>query len=125
MEIKNLTYKNQLKDISYDFTSKKIYGIVGNKENSTLLLELIRGLEKPTSGSIDKKDLKAFMLFENSDDQIIGETIKEEITYGLDDDKIDLKEIGERLEFDDDFWNKNPLKLSDGEKKKLVIVNIS
>ena len=124
MEISNLTYKNRLKEISYDFDYSKIYGMIGDKANSTLLLELIRGLEKPTSGYINKDNLKIFMLFENSDDQIIGETIKEEITYGLDEDKVDLEEISKKLEFDEDFWNKKPLKLSDGEKKELVIASM-
>ena len=124
MEIKDLTYKNSLRHISYEFTSKKIYGIVGNKENSTLLLELIRGLQKPTSGKIIKDNLKAFMLFENSEDQIFGDTIKEEIVYGLDEDKIDLKEISNKLELDDDFWNKKPINLSDGEKKQLIIASM-
>lgn len=121
MEIKNLTYKNELKDFSYDFTGKKIYGIVGNKNSSTLLLELIRGLKKPTSGSINKKGLKVFMLFENSEDQVFGDTIKEEITYGLDEDQVDLKEIADKVGFDDDFFNKSLLKLSSGEKRKLII----
>ena len=124
MEIKNLAYKEDFKDINYDFTSKKIYGIIGNKTNTTILLELIRGLKKPTFGSVEKGDLKVFMFFENSEDQIFEDTIKENILYGLNEDENDLKEIGEKLGFDEDFWNKDPLKLSYGEKKKIVIASM-
>lgn len=124
MEIKNLTYKNCLKDINYEFNYNKIYGIIGNKDNSTLLLEIIRGLEKSTGGKVEKENLKAFMLFENSEDQIFGETIKEEILYGLNEDDVDLEEIATKLNFDDNFWNKNPLTLSDGEKRQLVIASM-
>lgn len=124
MEIKNLTYKNCLKDINYEFNYNKIYGIIGNKDNSTLLLEIIRGLERPTGGTVEKENLKAFMLFENSEDQIFGETIKEEILYGLNEDDVDLEEITTKLNFDDNFWNKNPLTLSDGEKRQLVIASM-
>ena len=124
MELNNLSYKDNLKRINYTFTHEKIYGIIGNKENSTLLLELIRGLEKPTRGSIEKDGLKVFMLFENSEDQIFEETIKGEILYGLNEDNVDLEEIGEKLGFDESFWNKKPLDLSDGEKRKLVIASM-
>ncbi len=124
MEIKNLTYKEELKKINYTFTHKKIYGIIGNKQDSTLLLELIRGLKKPTSGSIEKDNLRAFMLFESSEDQIFGDTIKEEITYGLDENSIDLEEISKKVGLDDDFWNKKPINLSSGEKRKLVIASM-
>ena len=48
MEIKNLNYKNELNNFSYEFDSKKIYGIVG----SSILFELIKGIKKPTSGEI-------------------------------------------------------------------------
>ncbi len=124
MEIKNLTYKEELKNINYTFTHKKIYGIVGNRKDSTLLLELIRGLKKPTSGTIDKENLKSFMLFESSDDQIFGDTIKEEITYGLDENDVSLEEISEKVGLDESFWNKKPINLSNGEKRKLVIASM-
>ena len=124
MEIKNLFYKDKLENINYEFTEGKIYGIVGNKENETLFLELIRGLKKPTMGSINKKDLKVFMFFEDSINQFFGDTIKEQITYGLDENEVDLEEISEKLNFDEDFWNKNPLSLSESEKKKVIFASM-
>ncbi len=124
MEIDNLTYKDQLKNICYNFTGDKIYGIIGNSENITLLMELIRGLKKPTNGVIKTQDSKVFMLFENSEDQIVGESIKENVIYGLDEDSIDLEEIANKLELDDNFWNKNPLKLSAGETRKMIIASM-
>ena len=107
---------------NYTFSGKKIYGIIGDKENTTLLFELIRGLKKATSGSIE--EAKTFMLFENSEEQIVGETVKEEILYGLNEAEVDLKDIDNKLELGEDFWNKKPLKLSDGEKRVLVIASM-
>lgn len=123
MEINNLTYKNQLLDINYTFTHEKIYGIIGDKDKSTLLFELIRGLKKVTKGTINKTG-KVFMLFEASEEQIFNDTIKEEILYGLNENNVDLIEIGKKLNIEDEFWNKNPLHLSAGEMRKVVMATM-
>jgi len=124
MEINNLGYEDIIKNINYTFTPDKIYGVVGNKENSTLFLELIRGLKKSTVGTINKQNLKIFMLFEESENQIFNETIREEILGDLDETNIDLLDICEKLNITEELWEKNPLNLSVGEKRKIVIASM-
>lgn len=124
MEIKNLTYKDELLDLNYTFTHDKIYGIVGDKSKATLFLELLRGLKKPTHGYIDKNGLKVFMLFEESENQIFNNTVHDEILYGLNDDQVDLLDICKKVDISDELWNKNPLYLSSGEMRKVVIASM-
>ena len=123
MEIKNLSYKNKLEDINYTFTSKKIYGLIGNKENCRLLLELIRGLIKPSKGSIEGNE-RSFMLFSDSNDQIIDETVTAEILHGSDASNDDLKKILEKLCLNEDISEKDPIILSESEKKKVAFASM-
>ena len=123
MEIKNLTYENKLKNINYTFDSKKIYGFIGKEENIKSLLEIISDLVKPDQGEIIGNG-KTFMLFSDTDSQIFNETVKSEILYGLDEDKVDLKGIFNKLSLDDDLYDKNPLSLGESEKKKVVFASM-
>ena len=121
MEVRNLTYKNRLKNINYTFTDKKIYGIIGNRENITLLFELIAGLTKLKSGTI-KDNNHTFMLFSDSDIQLFNDTVKEEVLYGTN-KEVDLENIFTRLELED-IYELNPLSLSENDKKKVVFASM-
>jgi len=121
MEIKDLKYKKQLKNINYTFDSKKIYGIIGNKNNITLLLELISSIKK--SNQI-KGNQKTFMIFENSDDQIFNQTVKEEILYGLSEENIDLNDLLTKVLLDESILPKSFNYLSKTEKKKVVFASM-
>ena len=122
MEIKDLSYKNKLKNISHTFTSKKIYGLIGNSEKCRLLLELIRGLLKPNRGSIIDCG-RTFMLFSDSNSQIIDETVTAEILHGSD-ESADLKKILKEVELPEDVSEKEPFLLSESEKKKVVFASM-
>ena len=86
-------------------------------------MEIIRGLEKPSEGLIDKNG-KAFMLFENSEEQIFNDTIKAEILYGLNEDDVDLVEICNKLQITDELWEKDPQHLSNGEMRKIAMASM-
>ncbi len=124
MEIRNLTYKNNLKEINYNFDYKKIYGIIGNKENATILLEIIRGLKKQTSGSLEKNNLKVYMLFQDSENQLFCKTVKDDILYGLNQSEVDLSQIMDKINLDQSVLDKNYLDLSAGERRKIVIASM-
>lgn len=124
MEVIELNYKNILKNVNYDFEKAKIYGIIGYQTQTSMFLELLRGLEKPTRGVIKSEDNKIFMLFADSEKQIVNENVKSEILDGLNESEVDLDSIVERLNLTDEFFNKKTYKLSSGEKRKLVIATM-
>ena len=118
MEIKNLCYKNIIKDINYTFTHTKIYGVFSNSSKQiTTFFELVRGLIKPTKGHINANEQKIYMLFNNSDDQIFNKKVRDEILYGLNDNEIALDEICERLNINENFLDRDIASLSSSERK--------
>lgn len=125
MEIKNLSYKSHLKDINYVFTYTKIYGIfVNNQAQATLFLELIAGLIKPSKGKINAKDKKTYMIFSNSEDQLISDTVRNEILSGLDESEIALNEICEKLSLPEEMLDRKISELSSNEKRLVVIASM-
>lgn len=125
MEIKNLSYKSHLKDINYVFTYTKIYGIfVNNQAQATLFLELIAGLIKPSKGKINAKGKKTYMIFSNSEDQLISDTVRNEILSGLDESELALNEICEKLSLPEEMLDRKISELSSNEKRLVVIASM-
>lgn len=125
MEIKDLYYKNLIRDINYTFTHTKIYGIFTQYESqATLLFELISGLIKPTRGLINLKGKKVYMLFKDSDSQVFNATVKDEILYGLKENEVNLEEICDSLDINEAMLKKDPSKLTKSEKKLVVMASM-
>ena len=95
VELKELSYKNILKNISYKFESSKITSIVGpSGSGKTLLFNIITNLVKDYDGSIliNNKDVRKLSkedyrkigyLFQYPSDQLFQNTVYEEISFGL------------------------------------------
>lgn len=153
MEIKfknvNFYYDKKTKEkvvdsIDLKIKSNTIVGITGKSgSGKTTLLEILAGLKVPTSGKITlddifinkKKDFdlnklrtKISYVVQNCEDQIFNKTVKEELVYTfkllnkeITDEKIleNLKLVG----LSESFLDRNPLTLSNGEMRKLVIAS--
>ena len=124
-------------DFSCCFKDNFISSIVGsNGSGKSTLLDLIDGLLTPISGSVKIGDVsidscrkRVGYLFQFPEEQIFNSTVYKEIEFGLKCFKCDDidKSIHESLELvglDDSFLNRNPYKISNGERRKIALASI-
>lgn len=143
VELKELSYKNILKNISYKFESSKITSIIGpSGSGKTLLFNIITNLVKDYDGSIliNNKDVRKLSkedyrkigyLFQYPSDQLFQNTVYEEISFGLKhyhykeikQEKI-IKDSLKIVSLDEEYLTKNPYNLSYGEKTKVALATL-
>ena len=119
-----------LNDVSLSIQNGECTVIAGaNGSGKSLLMSIIARLEEPTSGSV-KTDEKIGLVFQEPDAQILGETPREDITFGPRNMKLPKKEIISRvndalletgLEKRADFPARS---LSGGEKRRLAAAGV-
>ena len=118
IEVKDLSLeigsKKILSDISFSLEKGSFTAICGrNGAGKSQLLRILKGLRKPTSGSIyikgedvtknkNKKLSSVGLVFQESDLQIVGETVEKDLMFGPENllwpnDKIEAK-VNEMLE---------------------------
>lgn len=111
-----------------------------NGSGKSLLLKCIKGLERPSSGSItgdgielkkEKERMKFFgLVFQDTSLQIVGSTVEKDIAFGLENQKKSVSEIREKTDemlslFSlEKIRNKDPRVLSGGEKRRLSIAGV-
>jgi energy-coupling factor transport system ATP-binding protein len=140
VSLSNVSFSYKNNNIFSDFSccfSGGINAIVGsNGSGKSTLLDLIDGLLVPVSGcikvgniDIDSCRKRVGYLFQFSEEQIFNSTIYKEIEFGLKCFKCDDidKCIHDSLDFvglDDSFLNRNPYKISNGERRKVALASI-
>lgn len=119
-----------LKDVSFSVESGEFVLIAGsNGSGKTVLMNLIAGLDKPSSGKIQISG-EAGLVFQDADCQILGETPYEDVAFGVKNQgikKTEIKEIvNEALEKCGIFHKKDsPARtMSGGEKRRLAVAGI-
>ena len=74
--------KTALNNVSFQIDEGSVTVIGGEKKKKkSVLMNIIAGLEKPTSGKIHSF-AKAGLVFQEADTQILGETPREDISFG-------------------------------------------
>jgi len=134
LKLNKISYKDKLKDITYEFEEGKITSVISSSGGcKTILSYLISGIEKPTSGEIinEYQGREIGYVFQNAEESFIFGTIREELVFGLKkyDYKVDvinkriedaLKMVGLPLE----YLDRSPFELSSGEKELLSLAVI-
>jgi len=153
VEVKNLMFsyedgKTVLRDISFSVSAGEVFVIAGlSGSGKTTLCRIICGIiphavkgcvegrvtvmdiEPPVAG-LPQTALRAGMVFQDADSQIISTTIEDELAFGLENlcrepDEIRLRVDELIVEFGfDGMQNTNPAHLSGGQKKLLTIAAV-
>ena len=139
LEIKNVTFKyDEEKDVivnhvSFSLEKGEFVSIVGrNGCGKSTIAKLIVKLIKPLEGEIifnNENDKKIGYVFQNPDNQFVGNTVADDIAFGLENKRIPQKEmdpiIDDVLKKVDmiDFKKYEPQLLSGGQKQRVAIAS--
>ncbi|MCF0261847.1 MAG: energy-coupling factor transporter ATPase [Sphaerochaetaceae bacterium] len=134
IEVKNLCFnyeKPVLNDISFCIEDGSFCGITGKTgSGKSTLVRLIAGLLKPSNGSLDV-DKKVGLVFQYPEDQLFEDTVLKDVMFGpknMGYSDNQAKEMAIKALTDmclgEDYFNRSPLRLSGGEKRKVAIAGI-
>ena len=120
-----------LEDISFEVDEGEFVVIAGsNGSGKSVLMTLIAQLEKPSSGKIILNDVKAGLVFQDADSQILGETVFEDVAFGARNSGLKKKLLEDRV---DEALRETGLlhkkksmsrTMSGGEKRRLAVAGI-
>ncbi len=148
---KNSSIKNEvLRNINIKFNEGEITSIIGRSgSGKTTIAELMNALLYPSEGNINigsylltSKGIKnnkkinnlrvnVGLVFQFPEEQFFNMTVKEEISFGMKYFNYKTKDIDKRVSdalkmvgLDDNYLERNPFTLSNGEKRKVAIASI-
>lgn len=148
LEIKNVDFGYSKDQKIFENLSLEVYQgeyvcVIGhNGSGKSTLAKLISGLEEPIKGTIEVFSLEineknideirknVGIVFQNPDNQFIGNTVKDDIAFGLENlcvkhedmDSI-IHEYAKKVDMLD-FLEKEPSNLSGGQKQRVAIAGI-
>ncbi len=147
VEVQNLSHifadgTAAIENINLQIESKEFVVIAGpNGSGKTVFIRHLNGLLSPTKGKVFidgepiTKDIvnarrKVGMIFQDSDSQIVGQTVEEDVSFGPENLNLPPEEVS-RLAKESlqavglaEYATRNPHDLSGGQKKKLAIAGI-
>jgi energy-coupling factor transport system ATP-binding protein len=148
---KNSSIKNEvLKNVNIRFNEGEITSIIGRSgSGKTTMAELMNALLYPSEGNINigsylltsrgiKNNKKinnlrvnVGLVFQFPEEQFFNMTVKEEISFGMKYFNYKTNDIDKRVSdalkmvgLNDDYLERNPFTLSNGEKRKVAIASI-
>jgi biotin transport system ATP-binding protein len=147
LEVNNLCFgfnknKQILNNISFNINQGELCLIAGaNGSGKSLLLKCLKGLLKPTKGTIKSDGINIStksktrrsmfgLVFQDADSQIVGQTVEKDLRFGLENLKVEeeeqikrINDISKLLNLDDKLKDRSR-NLSGGEKRRLAIAGI-
>lgn len=131
LKLNKVSYKDYLKNISYEFEEGKITSVISSSgSGKTILSYLISGIEKPTNGEIinQYQGREIGYVFQNAEESFIFNTVREELMFGLRKYNYKMNMIEKRITdslkmvgLPIEYLDKSPFELSSGEKELLSI----
>ncbi len=150
IEVKNLSFsypfsKETLKGISFSLSRGECLAVIGKTgSGKSTLLQALNGLIKLNGGDVlieglsvnNEKHLndirkKIGFVMQYPEYQLFAETVYEDVSFavrnfGYPEDKSDLmvRNALKKVSMTEDFFQRNPLKLSGGEKRKTALAGV-
>lgn len=148
--VKGLSYSydddssKALDDVFLEFEKGKTTAILGhNGSGKSTLLRILCGMLIPTHGRIEVDGIEVTddnvdsllgrhigMVFQNPEAQFVSATVRDDIAFGLENDRVDPKEMDSRIEKAaaavgiKDLLDKDPQNLSGGQKQRVAIAGV-
>jgi len=133
-----------LRDVSIEIPKGKITALIGHTgSGKSTLIQLINGLEMPTSGTVtvdgvdvsncDLQSLrfKVGVVFQYPEHQLFEETVERDIAFGPQNMGLSKDEISRRVDYaislvglDKALLKRSPFELSGGEKRRAAIAGV-
>lgn len=135
-----------LDNINLEIKDGIITGIIGHTgSGKSTLVQLLNGLEKPTSGTvfvdgvniwekpkeISKIRFKVGLVMQYPEYQLFEETVRDDIAFGPKNMELDEQEVKERVKMaadfvslNDELLEKSPFDLSGGQKRRAAIAGV-
>lgn len=132
-----------LEDINFSVSAGERVAVLGaNGSGKSTLFQHFNGLLQPASGKVFIKDLRVErknyrairrlvgMVFQDPDDQLFSNTVKQEIAYGLLNLGTPKEDIQETIRWAlsvvglEGYEAKSPYSLSGGEKKRVALASV-
>jgi energy-coupling factor transport system ATP-binding protein len=120
-----------LKEVSFELQKGEVVGVIGsNGSGKSTVAKLASGLIKPSSGRIfvdGINKLRAGIIFQNPENQIVGTTVEEDLAFGLENFQVSNSEMHAKIEGISKRFGlfdllKRPVhELSGGQKQMLCI----
>ena len=138
--------KTAVKDISAAFKRGEFVGIAGHTgSGKSTLIQLFNGLLSPTNGCVmyEGKDInsketskkyvrsKIGMVFQYPEHQMVKDTVYGDVIFGPGNLNLDKAECEKRAKaslgmvgIPEEMWDKSPLQLSGGQKRRVAIAGV-
>ena len=138
--------KKALENVNLDIFRGEYIGLIGHTgSGKSTLIQLLNGLEKPTSGTVcyegvdifgekyDRRKLRSNvgLVFQYPDHQLFETTVRLDVAYGPKNQGLSGTELEERVEWalrlagvSEELWQSAPLELSGGQKRSVAIAGV-